>query len=112
MWLLNKLKCKRVFRTQNEEAYHSLQSSGVVWLESFVGNCLLQHVSGDEDAMIDYGVVPMKSNPYNHNDFLTNYVPLMLPVFLVVASFLTIHGAISRVMTEKVQTIPNYKLSH
>ena len=79
-------------------------SSGFIQIQNWVDNYILQDITGNEDAVIMAGFVPMHFDEWDNDSFLNN-VSFLLGFFFILTLMLPMCRMISQIVREKEEKI-------
>ena len=84
----------------NMYSYYKYLSSGYTYMMKVVNDYILQKETGDSNAHINFGMMPMKYINYK-NDPFGEYIGFVIPFFIVVAYMCPLCLYIYRIVSEK-----------
>ena len=81
-------------------SYERYVDSGYLYIMKVVYDYILQNETGNTNAHVNYGVMPMKYTTYLEDTF-GRFIGFILPFFLVIAYLIPLTMLVSRMVTEK-----------
>lgn len=90
--------------TPKPEFHWQFLSSGFIQIQNWVDNYILQEISGNQDAVIMAGFVPMHFDEWTDDSFLNN-VSFLLGFFFIVTLMIPMCRMISQIVSEKEEKI-------
>ena len=81
-------------------SYERYVNSGYLYIMKIIYDYILQTETGNTNAQVNYGVMPMKYTTYLEDTF-GRFIGFILPFFLVIAYLIPLTMLVSRMVTEK-----------
>ena len=81
-------------------SYERYVNSGYLYIMKIIYDYILQKETGNTNAQVNYGVMPMKYTTYLEDTF-GRFIGFILPFFLVIAYLIPLTMLVSRMVTEK-----------
>lgn len=93
-----------LLRVPMEEFQRQFLRSGFLQIQNIVDNIILRDITNNKDAYISVAVVPMKSDDYLDDTFMSS-ITSTLPLFIVISYMIPVCRMISLIVIEKENKI-------